>query len=65
MIVKHLKFGVRGSRGSPKRKWKKQVENEMRKNELVKEDAYDRTKWRNVVKAINYHTKSGQLRRGG
>ena len=45
VIVKALKFEVSGSRGRPKQKWKKQVENEMKKNGLVKEDACDRTKW--------------------
>ena len=43
VIVKALKFEVSGSRGRgrPKQTWKKQVENEMKKNGLVKEDAYD------------------------
>ena len=50
VIVKALKFEVSGSRGRPKQTWKKQVENEMKKNGLVKEDACDRTKWRGVVK---------------
>ena len=52
VIVKVLKFEVSGSRGRgrPKQTWKNQVENEMRKNGLVKEDACDRTKWRGVVK---------------
>ena len=42
VIVKALKFEVSGSRGRerPKPTWKKQVENEMKKNGLVKEDAY-------------------------
>ena len=46
VIVKALKFEVSGrrGRGRPKPTWKKQVENEMKKNELVKEDACDRTK---------------------
>ena len=40
VIVKALKFEVSGSRGRgrPKQTWKKQVENEMKKNGLVKED---------------------------
>ena len=52
--AKALKFKVSGSRGRgrPKQTWKKQVENEMKKNELVKEDACDRTKWQSVVKTI-------------
>ena len=39
-------FEVSGSRGRgrPKQTWKKQVENEIKKNGLVKEDACDRTK---------------------
>ena len=65
VIVKALKFEVSGSRrrGRPKQTWKKQVENEMKKNGLVKEDACDGTKWRGVVKTTNM--KSGQLRRRG
>ena len=52
VIVKALKFEVSGCRGRPKRTWKKQVENEMKKNGLGKEDACDRTKWRGVVKKM-------------
>ena len=44
VIVKALKFGVSGRRGSPKQTWKKQVENKMKKNGLGKEDACYRTK---------------------
>ena len=63
VIVKALKFEVSSSRGRgrPKQTWKKQVENEMRKNGLMKEDACDRTKWHRGKD--NYHTKSGQRRR--
>ena len=51
MIVKALKFEVSGSRGRgrPKQMWKKQVENEMNKNGLVKEGACNRIKWQGVV----------------
>ena len=54
VIVKALKFEVSDSRGRgrPKQTWKKQVENEMKKNGLVKEDACDLTKWRGVVKRM-------------
>ena len=54
VIVKALNFEVSGSRGRgrPKQTWKKQVENEMKKNGLVKEDACNRTKWQGVVKTI-------------
>ena len=45
VIVKALKFEVSGGRGRPKQTWRKQVENEIKKNELVKEDACDRSKW--------------------
>ena len=43
VIVKVSKFKVSGSRGRrrPKQTWKKQVENETKKNGLVKEDACD------------------------
>ena len=52
VIVKALEFEVSDSRGRGRSKqtWKKQVENEMKKNGLEKEDAYDRTKWRGVIK---------------
>ena len=52
VIVKALNFEVSGSRGRPKQTWKKLVENEMKKNGLVKEDACNRTKWRGVVKTM-------------
>ena len=54
MIGKALKFEVSGSGGRerPKQTWKKQVENEMKKNGLVKDDACDRTKWRGVAKTM-------------
>ena len=39
VIVKALKFEVSGRRGRPKQTRKKQEENEMKKNGLVKEDA--------------------------
>ena len=53
-IVKALKFKLKGSRarGWPKQTRKKQVENEMKKNGRVNEDACDRTKWRGVVKTM-------------
>ena len=47
VIVKALKFEVSG-----KKTWKKQVENEMKKNGLVKEDPCDQRKWRGVVKRM-------------
>ena len=54
VIVKALKFEMSGNRGRGRLKqtWKKQVENEMKKNGLRKEDACDQTKWRGVVKTI-------------
>ena len=50
--MKALRFEVSGSRGRgrPKQTWKKHVENEMKKNGPVKEDACDRAKRREVVK---------------
>ena len=64
--VEALEFEVSGCRGRGRLKqtWKKQVEKEMKKNGLGKEDACDRTKWQGVVKT-NDHTKPGQLRRRG
>ena len=52
VIVKALKFEVSGCRGRPKQMCKKQIENEMKKNGQVKEDACDRAKWRGMVKTI-------------
>ena len=54
VIVKALNFEVSDStgRGRPKQTWKKQVECEMKKNGLVKEDACNRTKWQGVVKTM-------------
>ena len=39
VIVKALKIELSSSKGRPKQKWKKQEENETKKNGLVKEDA--------------------------
>ena len=49
-----LQFEVDGRRrrGRPRNTWKKQVEKEMQKTGLQKEDAQDRTKWREGVKSI-------------
>ena len=46
VIVKALKFEVSGrrGRGRPNQTWKKQVENDMEKNGLVKKDACNRIK---------------------
>ena len=61
VIVKALKFEVSGSRGRPKQTWKKQVENEMKKNGLVKEDACDRTKWRGMVKTMTIQNPANSV----
>ena len=52
VVVKALKFQVSGSRGRGRLKqtWKKQIENYMKKNGLVKKDACDRAKWQGGVK---------------
>ena len=52
VIVTALNFEVSGSRGRSKQTWKKLVENEMKKNVLVKKNACNRTKWRGVVKTM-------------
>ena len=61
--MKALKFEVSGSRGrgGPKQTWKKQVENEMKKNELGEEDACDRTKWRGVVKTMTIRNPANSV----
>ena len=61
VIVKGLKFEVSGSRGRPKQTWKKQAENEMKTNGLVKEDACNRTKWRGVVKTITIRNPASSV----
>ena len=61
VIVKALKFEVSGSRGRPKQTWKKQVENEMTKNGLVKEDACNQTKWRGVVKTMTIRNPANSV----
>ena len=40
VIVKALKLEVSDRRGRPKQTWKKQVENEMKKNGLMKKDEH-------------------------
>ena len=63
VIVTVLKFEVSGSRGRgiPKQSWKKQAENEIKKNELGKEDACDRTKWRGVVKTMTIRNPANSV----
>ena len=61
VIAKALKFEVSGSRGRPKQTWKKQVENEMKKYGLLKEDACDRTKWRGVVKTMTIRNPANSV----
>ena len=54
VIVKALIFEVSSSRGRGRSKqtWKNLVENEMKKNGLVKEDACNRTKRRGELKTM-------------
>ena len=61
VIVKALKFEVSGNRGRPKQSWKKQVENEMKKNRLGKEDACDRAKWRGIVKTMTVRNPANSV----
>ena len=63
MIRKALEFEVQGSRGrgQPKQTWKKQVEDEMNKNGLVKDVACDRTKWQRVVKSMAIRTPANSV----
>ena len=37
-------------RGRPKKVWMKNVEEDLRELNLTQEDAYDRDKWRNIIK---------------
>ena len=41
--------------------WKKQVENEVKKNGLVKEDARNRTKWRGMVKTMTIRNPANSV----
>ena len=61
VTLKALKIQGNGSRGRPKQTWKKQVENEMKKNGLVKKDACDRTKWRGVVKTMTIRNPANSV----
>ena len=63
VIVKALKFEASDSRGRgrPKQTWKKQVENEMKKNGLVKEDACNRTKWRGVENTMTIRNPANPI----
>ena len=61
VIKKALQFEVSGSRGRPKQTWKKQVENEMKKNGLVKEDARDQAKWRGAVKTMTIRNPANSV----
>ena len=63
VTVKALKFEVNGSRGRgrPKQTRKKQAENEMKKNGLVKENGCNRTKWRGVVKTMTIQNPANSV----
>ena len=67
VIVKASKFEVSSSRGRGRQKqtWKKHVENEMRKNGLVNEDACDRTKWQDVVKTMTIQNSAYSVNNTG
>ena len=54
VLRKALAFEAGGlrRRGRPKKTWKKQVEDEVKKIGLRKEDALNRTKWREGVRQI-------------
>ena len=65
VIVKALKFEVSGSkgRGRLKQMSKKQMESEIKKNGLVKEDACDRTKWWSIVKTMTIRNPANSVDR--
>ena len=63
VIVKALNLEVcsgRG-RGRPKQMWKKQVENEMKENGLVKEGACNRTKWLGLVNTMTIRNPANSV----
>ena len=53
-LRKALRFTLEGRRrrGRPRKTWKKQVEESIKKVDLKKEDALDRARWREGVKSI-------------
>ena len=54
VLGRALDFEVEGCRrrGRPKRTWKKQVEEEVRRVGLKREDAFSRVRWRDGVRKI-------------
>ena len=52
LIFMHLKVMYPRTRGRLKMMWKKQVEEEIKKIGLKKEDALNRARWRNGVRSI-------------
>ena len=54
VIINTVKFKVHGcrERGRSKQRWKKQVEDETKKNGAMKKDACDQTKWRGAGKSM-------------
>ena len=59
VLRKALEFEVKGKRrrGRPKRKWKKQVEEDCGRVGVRREDALNRARWREGVRAIATATK--------
>ena len=51
-IALDLEVDGKRKRGRPRKTWKKQVEEDVEKVGLKKEDAFDRAKWRDGVRAI-------------
>ena len=51
-VALDLEVNGNRKRGRPKKTWKKQVEKETQKIGLKKEDALNRNKWRDGVRAI-------------
>ena len=51
-VALDLEVSGKGKRGRPKKTWKKQVEEETEKISLKKEDALNRSKWKDGVEAI-------------
>ena len=63
VTVKALKFEVSGNGRRSKQTWKKCVENEMKKNGLVKKDACNRTKWQSMVKTMTIRNPANSVDR--
>jgi len=50
-----LDFRINRLRGRPRKKWRRQVEEEIKKTGMSEKDSLNRLKWREVLKLIVSH----------